>query len=101
LFYKIAHVFSPHVHLAEPNHRDGWREMPWRHSAVGGVWGDVQMVFPSPSPGTIVYRGEATNPSFVASVVDPVHSVTPLFETMQITFPKLQCHELVMSQQTA
>jgi len=39
---------------------------------VGGVWEDAQMVSPSSSPVVAIPRGEATNPSFVASMVDHV-----------------------------
>jgi hypothetical protein len=36
------------------------------------------MVFPSLLLVAAVHRGEATNPSFVASVVDPVHCDHPI-----------------------
>ncbi|CAM6040046.1 unnamed protein product [Sphagnum compactum] len=63
---------------AEPNHRYGWREMPQGHNAVGGVWEDAQMVSPSPLSAAAVHRGEATNPSSVASMVDPVRCGHPI-----------------------
>ncbi len=62
----------------EPDHKDGWREMPQGRNVVGGIWEDAQMVSPSPSLAAIVHRGEATNPSFVTSVVDPVPCGRPI-----------------------
>jgi hypothetical protein len=46
--------------------------MPQGQNAVFGIWEDAQMVSPSLSLAIVVHRGEATNPSFVADVVDPV-----------------------------
>ncbi|CAK9277001.1 unnamed protein product [Sphagnum jensenii] len=43
------------------------------------------MVFPSLSPIVAIHRGEATNPSFVANVVDPVRHGHSLFKMMQQT----------------
>jgi hypothetical protein len=52
--------------------------MPQGHNAMGGIWEDAQMVSPSSSPPAVVHRGEATNPSFVVSVVDPVRYSHPI-----------------------
>ncbi len=52
--------------------------MSQRHNAVGGVWEDAQMVFPSSSPIAAVHRGEVTNLSFVTSVVDPMRCGCPI-----------------------
>jgi len=65
---------------AELDHGDGWRQMPQGHNVVGGIWEDAQMVSPSPLLVAIVHRGEATNPSFIASVVDPVHCGHPIVQ---------------------
>jgi hypothetical protein len=56
----------------KPDHGDGWCEMPQGHNTVGGIWEDAQMVFPSPLLGAAIHRGEVTNLSSIASVVDPV-----------------------------
>ncbi len=45
---------------------------------MGGVWEDAQMVSPSPLLAAAVHRGEATNPSFVANVVDLVCCGRPI-----------------------
>jgi hypothetical protein len=70
--------------------------MPQGHNTVGGVWEGDQMVFPSLSPIVAIHRGEATNPSFVANVVDPVRHGHSLFKMMQVTFAKLQCQDLAL-----
>jgi hypothetical protein len=54
--------------------------MPQRHNVVGGVWEDAQMVSPSLSLVATVHQGEATNPNFVASVVDPVRCSRPIVQ---------------------
>jgi len=54
--------------------------MPQGHNAAGGVWEDAQMVSPSLSSAIAVHRGEATNPSSVASVVDHVHCGCPIVQ---------------------
>ncbi len=66
------------MHLAKLDRGDGWHEMPQGHNAVGGVWEDAQMVFPSPLSAIAIHRGEATNPSSVASVVDPMRCGRPI-----------------------
>ncbi len=67
--------------------------MPQGHDAVGGVWKDAQMVFPSLSLAIAIYRGEATNPSFVVNVVDPVRCGRPIVRNdighvHQVAMPK-------------
>jgi hypothetical protein len=47
---------------------------------VGGVWEGDQMVSPSPLLVVAIHRGEATNPSFVASMVDPMRCGRPIVQ---------------------
>jgi hypothetical protein len=100
LFYKIAHAFSIHAYMHPPklDHGDGWRKMPQGHNMVGGISKDVQMVSPSLSSAVVVHQGKATNPSFVANMVDLVR-YDCFFVRNDVGFAKLQCQDFVMSQQ--
>jgi hypothetical protein len=54
--------------------------MPQGHNVVGGIWEDAQMVFPSLLLAIAAHRGETTNPSSVASVVDLVRCGHPIVQ---------------------
>jgi hypothetical protein len=71
--------------------------MPQRHNALGGIWEDVQMVFPSPLSAITNIKEKQPIQVLSPMLLFLCVVVAPLFETMQVMFAKLQCEDLVMS----